>query len=169
MVGAPDFLFVLALLYFLECFRQLRPGELVLDRTIRGKYRVRAPIFYPSNRWGWVILNPFRPLGGSFCLRKIQASEKKSFDVKAINASLTDLRQRTRLLRAFSATQSAVCWVLLPGAALGVGITTALLVLGPVALATSVAAAFSYRKVAAVLCTQQPKVDYYGNLVKLIL
>src|SRR6186713_771342 len=101
MVGAPDFLFVLAVLYFLECFRLLRPGEMVADRTIRGTYRIREPLFYPSSQWGWLLLNPFRPLGGAFCLRKPEAeefAELLNFDVKAIQTSLADLQKRSRLL-----------------------------------------------------------------------
>jgi hypothetical protein len=60
MLEATDFLAVLIVLYLLECFRVVRPDELVFDRSVSGHW-IRKPILYPTNgEWGWLVLNPLR-------------------------------------------------------------------------------------------------------------
>jgi len=61
IAGALDFLVVLAALYLLECVQRINPDELVIDKRIGKGYAVKKPILYPNDRWGWTILNPFRP------------------------------------------------------------------------------------------------------------
>jgi hypothetical protein len=53
-------------LYLLECVRLTRPNELVLEKRLRAGYLLRKPLLYPSDRWGWILLNPFRLRGAPF-------------------------------------------------------------------------------------------------------
>jgi hypothetical protein len=69
MFGLLDFAVVLAVLFLFECARVARPGELILDRGWKGHYILRKPLFYPNDRWGWILLNPLRPLGPVFGLK----------------------------------------------------------------------------------------------------
>src|SRR5260370_15481359 len=69
MVSATEFVVVLIVLYLLECFRMVRPDELVFDRTVLSRHWIRKPILYPTNgKWGWIILNPLRPDGPVFSI-----------------------------------------------------------------------------------------------------
>lgn len=68
MIAGLDLLIALLLLYALECIKAVRPGDVVLAPGIGRGYRLRKPIHYPSERWGWVLLNPLQPGALAFLL-----------------------------------------------------------------------------------------------------
>ncbi len=68
MVGAPEFIVILVVLYALECFVKLGPQDLVFQARLTSRYRLQKPCLYPGNgNWGWLFLNPFRPTSMAFC------------------------------------------------------------------------------------------------------
>lgn len=68
MVGAVEFIVILVFLYAVECFVKLGPHDLVFQAMAASRYRLQKPFLYPSNgNWGWLFLNPFRPVAMPFC------------------------------------------------------------------------------------------------------
>ena len=64
MIGSLDLVLAIAALYLVECLRRVGPYELTLDRRALSGFRLKRPAPYPNDtRWGWVLLNPFRPDG----------------------------------------------------------------------------------------------------------
>ena len=68
LIGALDFIVILVVLYLLECVRIIRSDELALDKRTGEGYSIKRPLLYPSERWGWIFLNPLTPCGPVFCL-----------------------------------------------------------------------------------------------------
>ena len=72
LIGALDFIVVLIVLYLLECVRIVPSDERVVDKRIGEGYSIKRPLLYPSEQWGWIVLNPLKPCGPVFGLTAAQ-------------------------------------------------------------------------------------------------
>jgi hypothetical protein len=187
MVSSLDFLVVMAVLYLVECVRRVGPDELTLDRRVLSGFRLKRPAPYPNDaRWGWVLLNPFRPDGPTFSLMLSpgalthsgrMSGEKTSlrnldptrFDVDAINEAFATIRKRTSGLRRLVLVLLAVWFGLFPACLFCFGLRATLPPAAAVVFALSVCAAALYQRNAKLIFPTTTILDLYGKVMKFVL
>ena len=172
MATLGDFGVTLVILYILECFRIFKPGDRVLTRGLRGEHVIREPIFFPSEGWGWIVLNPFFPVSPSFTLRRAEEGpsgwDRGRVDVDQIQKARLEATGKVRPLRWWSLAQFAVLFVLFPALSFMRGLTVSLWTMLPLVLVISIFTARRYNLAAKADPTVE-RVDRYANVIKLLL
>lgn len=194
MVGAVEFLIIVAVLYLLECIWVVPPSSLVFERC-GASYRLRTPYLYPgSGDWGWVLLNPFRPSGPAFCCPRdlvftpgAPASGKSNsltpearlsclmsrigagWDTRLIREQVNRFTTLSRRQRSLSIVCFGILFLLLPAAVWIGGLRWALAPSALVLLLVAILAARTYTATARAIYPAGSRLDRIGQAAKMIL
>jgi hypothetical protein len=187
MIGSLDLVLAIAALYLVECLRRVGPDELTLDRRTLFGFRLKRPAPYPNDaRWGWVLLNPFRPDGPTFSLMLspgalthpgTMSGEKTSlrnldptrFDADAISEAFALIRRRTSSLRKLVMVLLAVWFGLFPACLFRFGVRATLRPAAAVIFAVSACVAALYQRNARLINPEMTAMDLYGNVTRFVL
>jgi hypothetical protein len=102
-------------------------------------------------------------------IERLHGVRIEPFNVERIGETCASLEAHTSTLRAISVSGFVVYFVIFPGLLLVAGLRATLVALIPAVILLSVLAAVWYHRAARRLLPFTPKVDLYGNIVRLVL
>ncbi len=101
--------------------------------------------------------------------RTIEAQTSRQFDVRTLESRLAQFQNRTIWIRVFATTMFSLCFFAFPTILFMSDLSRALLAVGPAAFLLGLGSAIAYSRLADELLPELPKIDKFGNCVKLVL